>query len=581
MNNSSGSKNISWRVSLWYACLLICLAIFILRLFYVQIIKHDSYKRAASNTQFRERQIPAERGVIEVRNGDEKVPLVLNEKKYTVFADPKYIISPDDTANKLQSLLGGNAEDIKNKLIADSRYQILAKKLDKSTKQKVESLKLKGILTREENYRTYPQGLLAAQLIGFVNDEGEGNYGIEQALDEELRGRPGELKAITDAAGIPLVANKENTITDPLPGARVGLTIDIGLQKRSEEILKQGLEAAKSKSGSLLIMDPNTGAVRAMANYPTYNPAEFYNEQNADVFNNAIVSAPMEVGSIIKPLVVAAGLDQGVINRNWSYFDNGTLTIDGATIKNVRPNYGVTILDDVLRYSLNTGSTRILMQMGGGELNEQARTRWYEYLTNHFLFGKATGIEQGHEEAGSVPSPTGGFGLDIQYANTTFGQGMNITILQVASAFSAVINGGTYYRPHLVEQVTYSDGRVDKKKLEIIQSQVVSADAGDIVKEIMIKVVESTNQAAMRPGYSVGGKTGTAQIAKPEGGYYDDKINGTYIGFIGGDAPEYVVVVRVNEPGISGLAGSRAAAPIFADVSKMLIDSFGVTPRSK
>ncbi len=582
MQQTSQPKQISWRITAWYACLLLVLSTIIIRLFYIQVIRHDDYKKAAATSQFKEREIAAERGIIEARSGDDYVQLVLNEKKYTLFADPFYIVKPDDVASEVQKIIGGETQEIVKKLTADSRYQVLAKKLDKSTKERIDALEIKGVGTREESYRTYPQGSLGAQILGFVNDEAVGMYGVEQSLDEKLKGKTGQLRAITDASGVPLVANEDNVVVDPERGARVSLSIDVGLQQRVEEILKEGLDDAKSSSGSLLVIDPNTGAVKAMANYPTFNPSEFYNAENPAVFTNPIVSEPMEVGSIVKPLVVASALDQGVINENWSYFDEGTVTIDGKTIKNVAQNYGNTALETVLRQSLNTGTVELLKQMGGGDVNEKARVNWHEYLVNHYRFGKVTGIEQGYEAAGSVPEPQGPSGINIQYATTTFGQGMNITVLQIAAAFASVINGGNYYEPFLVEKVTYADGRVEERQPRVARSQVVSQQAGNITRSIMERTALGANRPSTREGYIVGGKTGTAQVPRTDGGGYDEnKINGTYIGYVGGDKPEYVIVVRVNDPKIGGLAGSRAAAPIFANTTNMLIDTFGVTPKTK
>ncbi len=578
MSTQSQVHSASWRISLWYVLLVLCLAVFIVRLFYVQVIKHDDYQKAASSIQFKEREIAAERGVIEAYNGEQIVPLVLNERKYTLFADPKFITKPDELAGKLQALIGGETKDIKEKLVAESRYQILSKKLDKDTKKKIDDLNEKGIGTREEAYRTYPQGSLAAQVLGFVNDEGTGSYGIEQYLDSQLRGKPGLLKAITDAAGVPLVANKDNVVVDAVQGQRVRLTLDVGLQQKTEEILKQGLENAKSKSGSITIVDPNTGEVKAMADYPTYNPAEYYKvkQEEQSVFSNSNVGAPLEVGSIMKPLTIAAALDQGVINENFSYFDSGTLQIDNATIKNVAANYGQTPLKNIILLSLNTGATTVLKQMGGGTINQQAREKWFEYLTKRYHFGEQTGIEQGYEQAGSVASPTDGFGLDIQYANMSFGQGINITTLQMAAAFSSVVNGGTYYKPHLLQEVL-ADDYIKRDSGE----RILSEQSSRVITDIMQEAVDKTNVTAARKGFKVGGKTGTAQIANPSGGYYEDKINGTYAGYIGGDKPQYVVIVRVNEPGIPGFAGSRAAAPIFSSISNMILDGFEVTPKSQ
>jgi cell division protein FtsI/penicillin-binding protein 2 len=357
------------------------------------------------------------------------------------------------------------------------------------------------------------------------------------------------------------------------------------MQQQAEDILKAGLDRAKSKSGSLVIMDPKTGAIKAMANYPSYNPAEFYKVEDGNLFNNTAVSSPLEVGSTMKPLTAAAALDLGVVNKNTTYYDPSHFTIDNATVTNIEEDGGpgTRSIADILQLSLNTGATWLLMQMGGGKINEQARTRWHDYMTNHYHFGSATGIEQGYEADGSIPDPVKGFGLNIQYANTAFGQGMTATPLQMAAALSSVVNGGTYYQPTLVDKTGQRDGQLHQNQPKVVHqhvvSQQVSSDIRDLMQNVITKNYLTYGMTRPNPSYNIGGKTGTAEIARPSGGYYEDRFNGTFMGFVGGNEPQYVVFVRVNQPQIGGYAGSKAAAPIFGNTITMLINNFGVTPK--
>ncbi len=373
--------------------------------------------------------------------------------------------------------------------------------------------------------------------------------------------------------GIPLASSGDNVLVEPKAGREVHLTIDLGIQQKAEEILKPHLEEVKSKSGSVIIMDPKTGAVKAMANYPTFNPSEFYKVTDASVFNNATVSAPLEVGSIMKTLTMAAGLNEGVITPGTTYGDPGSITINDATLSNLGAyrTPSTRSMLDILKFSLNTGAIHILKQLGGGELNEKGRKVWHDYMVNHYGLGKKTGIEQGYEAPGSIPSPTEGYALNLQYANTAFGQGTNITMLQMASAFSAAINGGTYYKPHIV----------DLARPTVVKSDVLRPEASAQLRALMESTSKSNYAYSTRPGYSVGGKTGTAQITKPGGGYYEDKYTGTFIGFVGGDTVDYVILVRVNEPNVIGFAGANAAAPLFGKLSNMLMDNFSINPKSQ
>ena len=574
------------RIRIWYALLLLCSAIFVVRLFYLQVIRHDYYQTAALRGQLKQYEIPAERGVILAHNGSTTVPIVLNETFYTLYADPIYVKDPAKAADALAREIGGNAKDYEESLrTEDTRYVVLAKKLTKEKSEAVDKLKLKGVGTRKVPYRTYPQGVMAAQLLGFVNDEGVGSYGLEEAQNEQLKGKPGQLKAITDAAGIPLAANRDNIMTEPQAGAALTLTIDIGMQQQLEDLLKAGLERAKSDSGGALVMEVKTGAIKAMANYPTYNPADFAKVENKDAFNNAVVTAPLEVGSTMKPFTAAAALDMGVVSRGTTYHDPSRYQIGDATVTNIEEDGGpgVRSVQDILQLSLNTGATWLLMQMGGGEINQKARERWHDYMVNHYQFGKKTGIEQGYEAEGSIPDPNEGFGLNIQYANTAFGQGMTATPLQMAGALASVLNGGTYYQPHLIEK-TVSGDKEQTIQPKAISTNVVKPDVGKSIKEMMEytvaknKLVYGFKQDF--PAYSIGGKTGTAEVPKPEGGYYDNVFNGTFMGFVGGNEAQYVIVVRVNKPKIGGYAGSKAAAPLFVDLTGMLINNFSVTPKS-
>lgn len=585
MQLSEDTSQHLFRIRLGYGVIVAIVAIFLVRLFYLQVIRHEYYKTSALSGQFKEYEVPAKRGVIEAHNGKERVPIVLNEIKYTLFADPIYVKDKDDAAEKIQIIIGGKTEDIKKSLETESRYVVLAKKLGKEQKEQIEKLELKGIGTREQSYRTYPQGEMAASLLGFVNDEGEGKYGIEQALDKDLKGRPGQLKAITDARGVPLVSNKDNVVEDPEDGKRVLLTIDMSMQQQLEEILKKGLENAKSNSGGVFVMEANTGAIKAMANYPTYNPGEFFRVEDASVFNNTNVSDAYEIGSVMKPLTMAAALNTGSVRANDSFYDSGVMKIDDATITNVEEagGAGTRTMADILRLSLNTGATWLLMQMGGGHINNKARDTWHDYMVNKYRFSQKTNIEQGYESEGLIPDPEDGYGLNIRYANSAFGQGMTATPVQVGAALASVINGGTYYRPRLVDEYINNEGKAEKQNPEIVQGNVVSQETGNTVRGFMENVINANHRVygfTLRPGYMVGGKTGTAQIAKPGGGYYEDRYNGSFTGFVGGDKAEYVVIVRVNEPKIPGYAGSKAAGPIFSATANMLIDNFGVLPKS-
>lgn len=575
------------RIKLWHVALMVVFAVFLLRAFYVQIIRYDFYRTTALSDQLKQYEIPAARGSIRAYDGSQTIPLVMNERLFTVYADPVYIKDHAKVARTIAEVVGGDANEYESGMREkDRRYVVLAKKVTKQQKEKLLGYKYPGLGAQEQAYRTYPQGALAAQLLGFVNEANEGKYGVEEVLDATLAGKPGELKAITDVQGIPLAASGTNVESLPVKGRDITLTVDIGIQKQVEQLLEKGVKADRAVSGSAIVMDPYTGAVKAMANYPSYDPAKFYDVEDGDLFNNDAVSHPIEIGSIMKSLTTAAALNQGVVKPNTTYYDPASYIVDEFKITNIEEDGGAgqRSIAQLLDLSLNTGAVWELMQMGGGQLNERARNVWYDYMANRFMFGKLTGIEQGYEDPGLVPEPAeNGAAINLTYANTSFGQAMTATTLQVSAAMSAVLNGGTYYKPHVVAATTDENGKPVENKPEVVKADVVSPEVSKAMVPLLQYVVDNHN---IRPAfdqsrYVVGGKTGTAQVAKPNGGYYENEFNGTYLGFIGGEKPQYVIAVFVNKPqvGRGQYAGTAAAQPIFADIGHMLIDKSYVMPR--
>lgn len=575
-----------------YGFLVAVMALFGLRLFYVQIIRYGYYKDAAYADQFKQYQIPAERGVIEAHDGSSIVPIVLNQKLYTLYADPVYIKDTDQAAAKVATVIGGDAGRYATAMhTPNTRYVVLAKKLTEDQSKRLLALKIPGIGTQSQDYRTYPQGNLAAQLLGFVDGEGVGQYGLEQALNKQLAGKPGQVKAVTDVNGVPLAATKGNTETPAINGDTIVTTLDLPMQAQMEQILAKEYQKTKSQGLSAIIMDPNTGQIKAMANYPTYDPANYQDVSDPAIFQNAAVSNAIEPGSIMKTLTTSAALDHGDVQPDTAFYDPAHWVIDGFNITDIEEDGGARqqSIASTLALSLNTGATWMLMQMsqrGGTQVTQRGINVWHDYLVNHFRLGHDTDIEQGYESPGYVPldNPSAP-ALPLTYANTSFGQGIQVTALQMGTALSSVLNGGTYYQPTLIDQVQHADGTTTTNRPKAVAQHVVQASIGRELMPLLQNVVstyyhEGFGYMAFPDNYIVGGKTGTAQIANPAGGYYADKYNGTYIGFVGGDAPQYVIVVFNIEPHVAGYAGANGGQPVFADLAHMLINGSFVTPRS-
>jgi len=570
---------------------MLIIAIFGLRLFYLQIIRYDHYKNAALSDQLKQYEIPANRGIIYAYDGTTSVPIVLNQTLYTIYADPAFMKQPDKVAATLANILGGQPADYRSKLTENGRrYVVLAKKVSKAKQAQLLKYEYAGLGAQPESYRVYPQGSLASQTLGFVNDAGQGVYGVEQALNKQLSGTPGRLKAITDVHGVPLVANKNNISVPPVNGDKVQLTLELGMQQQMEQILKDEYKKTHSQGLSAVVMDPYTGQVKAMANYPTYNPANTSSVTDYSVFKNGVVSRPIEPGSSMKPLTTAAALNEGVITPTTSYYDHAKVTVNGFTITNIEEDGGAREqnVQSFLSLSLNTGAVWVLMRLGGSNdtIHMGAIQKWHDYMWNHYRFGHDTGIEQGYESPGYVPPADNSIpALQLRYANTAFGQGVQITALQMAAAYCSVLNGGTYYKPTLVSSITKADGTVQKNPPKVVERNVVSSKVSKEIPPLMEGVVDhyrSLGYAYLKfpDNYMVGGKTGSAQVASPGGGYHEKYDDGTYTGFVGGNRPQYMIVVYNIQPKISsGYAGSNGGQPVFADIAHMLIDNGYVTPK--
>lgn len=563
-------------------------AVFVVRLFYLQVLQHGYYDNEAMKEHTTKFTLPARRGQIYAKDGNDKItPLVMNEASYIVYADPRYVSDPDKATEVLRRIAGGNVVDnfeqgLRNKSL---QYTVLARRISQQQADLLNNEKLPGVGMQEQDKRVYPEGGLAAQVLGYVNNDDSGQYGIEQALNSDLAGKPGLLKAVTDVRGIPLSVGGNNVQEPAQDGRNIVLSVDRNVQSYVEQALKDGLDKVHAKHGSIIVMDPTTGKVMAMANMPTFDPAKYYEQSDYSAFQNAVVSNPYEAGSVVKTFTMAAGLNEGVVTPTSTYNNSGSIKVDDATIRNVLQNVnGTRTMTEVFEYSLNTGAVHVLQQLGGGDLNAQGRQKLFGYFTDHYNFGKKTGIEQAGETAGQIIAPDQGEGNNIRYANMTFGQGMDNTMIQLASAFSAMVNGGTYYKPTVIDGYANGDGGESPKASQVVKSGIIRPEISKELNDMMHEARKLSIPGQDKAGYYVAGKTGTAQVIDPKTGAYTDKnAIGSYLGFGGNSntTPRYVIMVRVTDAQVSdaATAGGVAAAPIFANVSNWLLDYLHVSPK--
>lgn len=572
---------------------LVIMAIFVVRLFYLQIIRHDYYVSQAQSEQLKQLAIPATRGEIYAMDDGVPVPLVLNQGVYTVFADPHVVDKPQDMVAMIQRIAGGNARPNLDQLLAqkDSRYAILATKITRQQAEMMKQQNLKGLGFQAESERVYPEGQLAAQVLGFVNADGQGQYGIEGALNQQLTGKDGLLQAVTDISNVPLSIGNKNINIPPKNGENVVLTLDRNVQAYTEQALQRGLQAIKDRLhtndnplGSVLVMDPQTGKVLAMANMPTYDPSQYGTVQDAAAFNNATISAPYEPGSDIKTITMTTGVDKGVVTPDTTYNNTDFIKVDDITITNAtKGQTGNITLQHALNYSLNTGFVTVAQKLGDGQsITLDARNTMYDYFHNKLHLGQLTGIELAGEQQGIVISPSDPQGNAVRYSNMAFGQGLDVTMLQVSSAFSAVINGGNYHVPSIVAGSMNDDGDVfTPAAAKPSTTGVIKPTTSDTMRTMIHTARDAFYAGKDKPGYYIGGKTGTSQTIE-DGHYVDNQTVGTYLGF-GGESntstgPKYVIMVQVSGKNMN-LAGNTDAMPIFTDISNWLLGYMKLQPK--
>ncbi|HSW91604.1 MAG TPA: penicillin-binding protein 2, partial [Candidatus Saccharimonadales bacterium] len=505
------------------------------------------------------------------------VKMVLNEAVYTVFADPKIVDQSREIIDTIHQVAGGNAQPNLDALLAkkESRYQILAKGVTRKQAEMMKSKQFKGLGFQEESQRVYPEGQLAAQTLGFVNNEGKGQYGVEEALNDRLKGKDGALQSVTDVSNVPLTIGNKNINTPAQNGENVVLTVDRNVQAHAEKALAEGLKKSHATNGSVMVMDPQSGKIVAMANLPTYNPAEYTKVTDAAAFNNATISAPYEPGSDVKTMTMAVGLDKGVVEPDSTYNNTDSIKIEDRTITNAtKGQTGNITFQHAMNYSLNTGFVTVAERLGdGNNITRAARDTMYSYFHDKFRLGILSGIELAGEAQGTVIPPTDVDGGAVRYSNMAFGQGLDVTMLQACAAFSTIINGGTYYTPSVIAGDMSDDGGTfTAAAAKPSQQGVISKAASDKLRTMVHNARDAFYSGNDKKGYYIGGKTGTSQTIE-NGKYVDNQTVGTYLGFGGNssDAPRYVIMVQVSGKGMN-LAGNTDAMPIFTDISNWMLD---------
>lgn len=563
---------------------LLVMALFVVRLFFIQVIRHDYYMSQAESEYVKQKVLYAKRGEIYALDGSTPVRLVMNETVYTVWVDPTVVTDAPKVIEVLNRVAGGNTrKDFAQYLtVKESRYQVLATKVTRTQAEMIKKEKLAGIGFDAVSQRVYPEGQLASQILGFVNTEGEGQYGFEQFNDAALKGTDGTLKTVTDVRDVPLTIGDKNIKQPAVDGKDTVLTIDRNIQAKVEQTLAATVGDDKTKKASALVIDPNSGSVLAMANYPTYDSSKISDVSDVALFNNATISNPYEVGSVAKTFTIATGLDKGAITPETTYENYGSITIDNITINNADTSRlrGTISMQDALDWSLNTGMVTIAQRLGSnGTITYGARQTIYSYFHDKFRLGTLTGVELAGESKGTVISPDDEQGNAVRYSNMIFGQGMDLTMVQTAAAFCSIVNGGTYYAPTVISGYM-QDGQYKKIEVRASEKNVISASSSARAREMIHYAHYATYKPTERDGYYTGGKTSTAQTIDPETGKYrSDKTIATYLGFGGNDPSKPAYVIMTSVSGDGNYEGGADAKPIFNTISNWMIDYLKLAPK--
>lgn len=562
-------------------------AIIAVRLFFIQIIEHDAWVAKADEQHTMLETITAKRGQIYMMDGSEPVPVVLNQAVYQVIIDPA--VTPKEEIKEALSKyakeqITANLDEVYD--IEGLRYYIVAKNVPYTAANQIAKEGIDNVWLKEGNGRVYPEGEVGSTILGFVNSDGLGQYGVEGSLNQILTGKDGLLKSISDVNNVALSIGNDNIKIPAENGKDVVLSIDRGLERGVEEVLAGAINSTAATNAAALVMNPNTGEVIAMTALPGYNPGDYGNVKDASVYVNQVTEVPYEPASIFKNFTFSAAINEGKMTADTTYFNTPFVEIDGNKIWNAEQrdilNNQTLTMRDALYWSLNVGSIQALKFLGDNpnEITPAGRERLYHYYNDKFRLGHATGIEL-IEAEGFIWDPHADiYGLNAAYANMTFGQNLSATMIQTATAFSSVVNGGVWRTPSVIKG-TYENGVINPlENHEKIEDQILTEETSATMRSLLINNRSYKVRAGIdKPGYDVGGKSGTAQVIV--NGAYDDSMSnlvGSYIGFIApsGQMPEYVVMVKMWGEG-QALSGGEAQ-DLFDVLSNYVINYLKIKP---
>lgn len=532
----------------------------VVRLFFLQVVNSSTSKSPYLKTT----QINPIRGKLYDRNNQ---PLVLNQNSYQLYIEPKKIEDKEKLVHLLSESLEIPESSISAKIDMSKYWLAIQGGLTQEQRDKIDKLNLKGIGFDYQTKRFYPEASLSAHLLGFLgkNDQGEdvGYLGLEGFYDRDLRGLPGFVETERDIIGRPILIGVQQRM-EPENGRDLILTIDKTIQEISKKRLLEGLDRYKAKKGCIITANPETMAILALVCLPDYDLEKYY-LFSEEYYKNSAIADLYEPGSVFKPLIMAAGIEEKKIKPEDIYNETGQVAVGEYNIKTWNDKYeGKISMTRILEKSSNVGMVYIGEKLGNKKI--------YEYLEK-YGFGQKTNIDLEGESSGYLKPKLNWYPID--YATVTFGQGIAISPIQMIRAFASIINGGTLMKPYVVHKIV-SKNKVTEIKPKI-ERKVISPLTSEIIKKMLVSTVENAEAKWSRPkGYTIGGKTGTAQV--PIKGHYDpSKTIASFIGFAPANNPKFLTFVVLYEPQSSPW-GSETAAPLFFEIAKDLIVYYNISP---
>jgi len=538
----------------------------IVQLVRYQVVEHDAIVEMAKTQRQETLKLSPPRGLIYDVNGQ---CLAMNTTQWDISVSPSLVFEKEELAAELSPLLGLPRDEIYAVLTAEQTWSWLRRYVPQDAGEAVRDLQASGLSCDPIHKRVYPNGTLFAHIVGIVTLMGDGFYGVEGYHNQVLSGSEGQEEIEHDSGGAPLPLPPEEQ-NPPQVGTSLVLTVDSNIQFIAEQELHKALQEYGAASGTVLIMNPRTGAILADVSFPTYDPNSFV-ETDLKLLADPAVSSMWEPGSIFKIITWAIGLDTGTISPGTTFYDDGRLEVGGRVIRNWdRQGYGLVTMRDGLVKSLNTVAAFISTSVGKDD--------FYQYL-RRFGFGSLTNVDLASEGPGMVKLPGDSDWFPSELGTNSFGQGIAVTPMQMITAVSAIANRGLLMKPYIVQQYIKNEGGEDTRIIQVepeSNRRAVSEETALTLTDMLVAVVEEGATKAQVPGYRIAGKTGTAQVPTAYGYHPTDTV-ASFVGYAPADDPQFIVLVKLDKPTTSPW-GSQTAAPTFRAIAERLFVYLHIPP---